>query len=1236
MQNLVAAQQALKVIPVRTKAFTFHLSAVNRAANGRYRVTIPEPMRNCVSMEISGFETQAVEHNISLQENKVAWTEGLRISTGEAPTLYENIPVFDHEICIRETVGDVNYYYKVGLCPQFNEVSTELWNSAGSSRITSSGAQNLRSGTNINDWFFSTTRNRDGEVWAAPHYGAAFQQCKAAGYLQDMQFYTAAMCQRKHVDLSVADVISFVSPATDPPPQWGGTHFQVSGETALAAYFTDENHTSISTDAIAHGFLCCSPWYPNDICDFLNFQLQTVTASVYDELGAAANYNRCGAGASTRPSNVYRFEYRRGRFRLRLAHGTATFAILQNVNGTSGTTAYRDMQHGDGQKYDGTAHVPVKTRKVGAPTGNIARRTDLWTLLGFRRTSLPPSTGLPQEEVVGGGTVLTKDYIPYNGIFASEPFHSTFEATVPPAYYSAQTFASSLSSALNAGRPRTSAYSSTTSNIPASVCTFIDSLGNKNSLVLTTGHRTPYQYGAALQFMLNRLDARGIFFSGHPYSYDTAFSQLANGRVEGGLTETQMRIFYDVSYNHETNKFTITNREVSSFDFSGSTASSTYPDTAGAAVVQYPSLAIRAPFTLSFRTGDIAVSVSSLGVTSVPGPSVFASIFGFDSERVYRGTSITSTQTASCGVRHINTLTQGQPNDYSDTEALCLPPLGEATASSLFRQNDVTFRGAGPDADCYPRYDVSIAGSVQNDKKLTVHVAHPFQPFSTGNGAIRSGGNGGSPDASVYNNNVVAADITATNSVVTGVNFTNSGVNMRSGSLLVFGSTPTNDVQPVDDSSSPSEAIMYIAAASGAGGAISTAGMLFGGSGTATNPYTTSSYHGFQLNASENLRITHGSHPDESYANTDRDASRIVMQAAAVKEYVNASGGQNNWRTMQQCLSFVPGDLVRLGLQQSLLLGDTNLGAIDGHYITITQVSGGQLIAGAGVKAAATAVLVDHHFIVMQGDCRTVIRVVTVPSTTSYTFVIVERGAGHFVPSPNVVRVFGPIVPYVTGMVEEVMQGPLRRQTSYRADVEAEFVSQFATPYSIDGAVQTCVTSMGRDGSRLKLRLPFLGRYVYTDYETRQSHPSNTMSIASLEEPRIQLLNAGPSVSSEYARRDTVWPSAGLLEDSEASGTIRLPNEWNLDTVSGLLITVENVPGTEENNVYFGRERVIPNVIAKITFGARVARTWATVHSKRYNYAQLQILEFRLLDLKGNDYDLGGRSCRLTLNFHYK
>ena len=121
---LVREVQCLSRAQPQMKAFTFTLSAQNRDAQGVYRITIPDDFKHCVSLEVAGFDTQAVEQNVSADENKLVWTEGLRISTGEAPTVHGGVPVFDHEICIRETLHDgvTHVYFKVGLCPQLNEV----------------------------------------------------------------------------------------------------------------------------------------------------------------------------------------------------------------------------------------------------------------------------------------------------------------------------------------------------------------------------------------------------------------------------------------------------------------------------------------------------------------------------------------------------------------------------------------------------------------------------------------------------------------------------------------------------------------------------------------------------------------------------------------------------------------------------------------------------------------------------------------------------------------------------------------------------------------------------------------------------------------------------------------------------------------------------------------------------------------------------------------------------------
>lgn len=1235
--------QALSRAPVHSKACTFTLSATNRDSQGNYFIELPEAVRHCVSLEIAGFETQSVEQNISEQEAVVTWGEGLRISTGEAPTLYDDVPVFDHEICIKETVDGTDYYFKVGLCPQFNEVSTVLWDDAAPQRMLTLTSNDLATGTNAADWYFSTTRNiDDADAWAAPHYLGPLRALKAQGKLVGMRAYTACMAQRRHVDLTVADVLTVASPAADGPPVFGETQFRVASADIATAYFanvtaTDAGEPVISTSALAQGFLCCSPWHCPDIVTMLNYQLASVTNSV-KSTDAAGKFNRCATNGRAL-SNRYEFAYVEGRFHL-LCHDRAVdFSVVENTAGTAGSTGYRDILHGNGTAYDGGAQTTSRALLTTASSGTDARTTSLWRAMGFGHTT--PATF--QRQRVGGGTILSAESYDQYGMRAASQVAWAFETTVPPAYYSAQTFVTALSSAMNGGRPKASAPNAP--NEFAATCAFVDSAHQPHTLVLTTGQRTPHEYAASLEFLLNRTDVRGIYYSGHNYAYDETYAQFSNGRTSAGgtvVTADNKRVCYSCVYDRATGKFTISNGESNGHDLINN--ADTYPTPAGSAAYEYSAPAVSAEFQLSFRAADVQATASSLNVAAVPSPAAFAAVFGFENERVYSGTTLVSPSTSSCAACHVQTLTRGQPNDVNTAAVgLCARPLGDALDVAALAQNCVDRSGAGPDGAVFPQYSTSFMGSVQNDKQLSISASYAPTPSSRKNTVQKSGAADDVPTGFAYDNHTSVAAITAVGNRVSAVAITGSK-DMAVGTLLMYGKAL------VGDTDSPGDALAYVTAVSGDGsGAIDTVGTLFSGSGTLTNPYTTSDHTAYQLNANEDLRVIHGAPSlyDETAPAAGQpitsvvgSTSRIYVQAAAARERVSADGA-HSWRAMQATCGPRVGDLVLLGTQQSVVLGANNVGASNvgataGVYLTITQTSpNGHLITATGVKPDATNVLKGHRYVVQQGTCRTLIDIVATPTTTSFTFAVVERGTGHVFDAARKVRLFGPVVPYLTAMVEEVGQTQLRRTTTTKTDVEGEAVSSWATPYALSDGIQTCVTSVARDGSVLKLRLPMLASYAYIAGDNRQSHPSNLMGMRSMDVPRIQLYNGGPDVAMEYARADTVWPAAGLLQDSVADNTVKLPNEWNLESVSGLLITLEDA-FAEQNNVFVGPNGVVSNVVAQITFGARMARTWATVNSKRFAHARLKHLRFKLKDMKGNEYQLRGRTCRITLNLHFR
>jgi hypothetical protein len=1295
--------QCLSRAQPHSKAFTFTLSAQNRDARGTYRLTLPEDdLKHSVSLEVVGFETQAVEQNISAEENKVVWTEGLRISTGEAPTVFGgSVPVFDHEICLRETLADgvTHYYFKVGLCPHLNEVSTQLWDADAESRaatvVSGSDPVLLVAPDNTAKYFFSTTRNKgsDATAWAAPHYMEALQELAASGQLPDVRAYAACMAQVRHIDLTTSgEPFVFTAPAATlsdadkdagAPPTYGGTQFRVASDAKARAYLANVTAASggaagteqVSTSAVAHGFLCCSPWHFPDIVRMLNHQLLTVTDSTTSGTGGTAartRYNRCGT-TGRRPANTYEFQYTQGRFRLVCREKVLDFVVLENDGSSSsssnsggggGVAGYRDVFHANATTYNSAA-AAVATRAVlsTAPSGSAPRCTSLWRALGFR--SARPQT-LVQETTRGGGVALSVVTETFYGLRAEHEPACVLETALQPAYYTPQTFADALSSALNGGRPK-AAPSSPMQFVSA--CVFNDSLGLAHALLLPAAcSRTPHQLAAGLEFLLNRTDTRGAFYSGTRHSYDEAYGRwVPLGRSDGmaasssGISKAGTRLWYTCTYDAATGKFAITNRELDTASADGGSLnlsnpagppSTLFPSTVGGAALSFSSGTatsggVRARFSLSFRSSDLAAApAAQLSTNGLSATAVFAALFGFDAERVYEGTSLSSIRASSCFASHAQTLTRGQLNDASTADdALCLRPLDDALESGKLAHNAVDYRGSGPDDRVGPRFCYTLAGSAQNDKQLTVHAAHPATPVSTSNSAVKSGNEGGTPGAQAYNNNFAVVTASVTHKIITSLAVATAGTDHRAGDVLAV----------VHASNAPNEAFFRVATTS-AGGAIASVALLFGGSGTSDpGAYANATdYSAYQLNASQDLRVMGGTpctYTNAITSSTTGDASRILVQSAAVREALPVSSSVNgaDWRSFQQALPFVPGDFVLLGLQQSVLLGDTNHGCLGGstggsHYMTVTQVSAeGHLLAATATKASdAAAICVGHHFIVQQGTCKTVIRVLTVDvSGTSYTFAVVQRGTGHEIVANKKVWLFGPIVPYIVGLVEEVGQTCLRRRTEVQSEPEAEFTSQWASLYTDpggSGATVTTVTSLARDGSVLKIRLPLLAQYRQYREAYRYCHPSNLMRVSSLELPRFQLLNAGPSVTRDYGRDDTAWPSAGLVGDSEVgAGTVKLPHEWDLDASAGILVALADPDLVERNNVFAGPSGIVNNVVAQVPFGARVARAWSSVHAKRFSLGpkHLRTVGLQLLDYKGNTYDLRGRSCRITLNVHY-
>ena len=1248
---------------------TFDVSESDRDANGLYTFVIPERLRHVSRIELASFSCQAVESSVTADENVVAFTEGFSLSTGESPTILaggasNGVPVFAHELCIVE--GAERVAFKIGLCPKLNEISTAVWDAGTTARLDH---QTLTTTVSATDTYFSTTRNMDPAVdatqcFAAPHYGLAFQQLKAQQqFLQGMKFEGVCMCTAANggrLDLSDALQVDF-SDASPAAPTFGGTQFRLKNPSTQL--FDADAPSSPTVGAVVQGFLYCTPWFVPDAVAFLNFQLSSVTDSVFSAATTAHagnRFNRCHT-TGARPKNQYRFCVSpSGNLYLAVTGPETTVQLYSNSTSTEGTYAWHSVHDPHGAGTNDAVTRPAFARVAVAPTGSgpdSSSTTNLMGALGFSTSAsvsfLSAAEFDVHDQASSQGAPAPSPRTLF-GFAAGRLPAGAFETTIDAAHYTAQTLASSCAASMNLHRPLGTAAD------PAhctAALSFVDSTGVSRIVVFSAGHRTPWQLAEALTMALNRLDARGVYSAGRDSFTVNGFgARRALAQPAGPPYSARRRdLYYRVVYSSATGLFTIENREISEFSLAND---SLYPD-GNAPLVQYPSdeaAPKRASFSLSFRALDVAqLSPStSLGTTSdvaALDTTAAARMLGFFPERVYAGETIVSAFAAPGSGRasYAQTVTRGLKNDVSSTFAACSRPLDSAPktgAETLLWQNQVDFRGAGPDARVFPRLAYSVHGSQYNDKKYTLAASHPPtwpQPTGASASALASASLSLTPPKNDDYANDLVATVTSADSgrVVTELAIDAAGTNYRAGDLVV-----------VDNTSGTGSAIARVATVS-SGGAVASLALLYSGAGDVAHDATEGC---FKINAQGPLRIVDGSDPANFDDDEDegRDVSRVVVQAALVRESLGtASAGAVQYRSFQSCLPFAPGDAVVLGGNTALLLGSVNRGAsVSGFSLTVSRVSdSGELVAATGVVAlgAGEDVLFAGQFYrVLQGNCGTVVRLNSSPGAgdSGFTFSVVARGTGHVRGSG--VKLFGPIVPspaaVVTGIVEEVMQPNFRTTGAAAANLESAHLMRLSSD-----AVGVAPTSYHRDGSLIKVRLPLNCRYVV--HGTQKSSPSTLLGIWPLDPPRFQILNSGPrNGANSFSRTDTVWSAfgAGSLSSSLSSSpsqedllaasvasTLKMPFEWDLNAHAGLLVTLHEPASAALNNTLVYGSTVVNNVLARITYNASIARSWGTANSKHVDVdSRVRQISVRLRDKFLRDYNFGGRSFSIGFNFY--
>jgi hypothetical protein len=1154
MQHIGATQ--------RTVCHSFEATAANRLVDGSFEFKLPDYPRNTSELALASFECTTVEPTVTAQENAVVWTEGLRLTPGTAPDTSLGFNLFAHELALRETKSDGSYvYFKLGICPALNEISSRLWSSTV---WRANGAGHIN-----NSYVYSTTNSQNSA--AAAHYVGPFQTWAArpAG----MRLLGVCMSTvDEPLDFADADVVS--TDVTDYTPPLNNRVAFTIDDTAISKRCIPTTATSpnIYTEAVRCGFIACSPWFPGDIASFLNHQLTTATNIAVDSSE--------GTDGET-PGNGYAFEFSRGRFQVRRTGGTRAFALISGTQ-TDAAYQYQSMQLNTGTGDWSSATNTNTTNPTHCPNGYAGKNVTLMGALGLgtgtqvARTHALDSTGAQIFGVRG----------------AQDGFAARFVTSVSPAFYTPATLATSVAQAMNGTTLAATAADPAGSNL-ASVAQFlfVDSTGCRHAVTFTAGRRTPFQLAESLGFQLSRLDKRGVYHAPTGAMVNNALLTASGAQSAGGAAGT---VFYAVSYDAATGKFTFTNHVITSYAFANTSGAQHSPLVDNGAFDTDP---VRLAFQLDFRKTSLPSALATALGVSAFNPTLAASVLGFVGERVYEGTTIVSPAAAPAAAL-ATTLSRGLAGDNTVTTR----PFEQTLSSGNYTFCEQDYGGSGPENYLFPRWTYAFSSAAFNNKTYALTAARPpvpRSPFSS-SGA----GAGLQVTVSTVANGIITT--LATSPAAAGEGYSVHDV------VSVTGGKALAVVQYVNSS-----------------GGVLQVGLLYGGDGLSGSTYTAGSVATtvVMARASRALRIVDGQAEAQNDA-TDA-VSTVIVQAAAVSENLRVAtagvasgvemvGGTDTMahRSTQSSLGASIGDVVTLGFcGKALRAGSTDKGATT--TFDITSAVNGVIVTMSAFTDSNTGnneCNVGDHYVVLQGNHGTVLRC-TGADGTNPTFTIVRRGTGHFVDTG--VSIFGPVPLNTTGVVIDIVQPTYRRTAAAQSDLSTQFLMR----QSGDPAFGTYTqNSYHRDGSMVKLRLAERIEFV---------EPGNCDSFTQLDEPRFQILNAVDDEDKFHRRDDTVWPILGQLDDSSAATSLQLQTEWNMDKQNSLFLALEQ-PRGDGSHTYTVGGKSRSDILTKISYNTQLNKQFGMLHSQRVRKGELRRIKLRLLDHKLNTADINS----FTISFN--
>jgi hypothetical protein len=1056
-----------------------------------YVAHLPHAIRNVAGIHLGSLELPGTKTQLTIEKDlndKITFSEGLRIDLGEATRTVEGSTMYNNQIMIKE--GANKYIVSV---PAYLSQITDARDGTASNSVTTTDAD--CSGASA--WYACYVTWQAAQSEPKPPVLKAI--CGSAGYVETI--------------------------------------------TTSGTLTTSDSDTA---DKFDHGFVHLDALSVQEICSYLTF--------------AFANYTTYSASPTAMPSNTYTFEYYLGKVRC-LVSGSTSASIHFPTTANGSQTAF-----------------------YGAQDNGFSTQQQL-NSNGQTVTSLGYMLGL-----TNGQSVTTKTYryksssLSASGFFASIVPRFLFEARLRPGLYTQSSLARAIPIAMN---PLHFSSALNTSTTGACYFGFIDSAKNERIIVINEGKYTPETFCQALEYAFNRMDENGPYYSKNRFAYRGASLNHEEGQSWPAL-DLDNTVVYNVTYNFDTNKFTI----------ESSWASSVHPLEPSAATAL--DTARPAPtFDLVFDPASLARMASQVSnlstLCTTSNIDRIANVLGFNLQEYSAQSSYTS-ELETYIPRIAFPLSKGLP-------------VSTTPGQYLFKEEN-------PE-------DLGVHAT---DKSLRVATSCGTPKYMFPNGRYRATGfnpvrqNLNISTGATFSHESLAAHYATSKSTRPELNITNYGFRSMDYTLGANkgAKLSQNMYLAINNTSAASDpdaaTIMKIDTINiGSTHEVSTFSIIDVGTGSQLT--VTRSF--IPIEASDNVRC-------HSVTNTSTN-ERCML----VTTHTNGLGTQTN-SVGSGCEAYMTtrpfgnqvGDVVTTKYLSDTFISGVNVGTTPTINAS-TTLSTDQGLAVGEVLSVAGNVTAGNYHLVLGGDRTAVVQVLPGNQVT-----VVESGS-KLVPSTTY-ELSHPIFPFeFEGIVVQQCNSGGHFQDSDNSQRE-----QFLTSVPNLPSSTSCVAAKSVDGACMRMRIPY-GLELNEAAGAGAAFPrsGNVQRIASFAPPRvgfhIEDNNASTKIKPGHAQDVMGLGRRDLAMDY----TLTLPNAMNVDPVHYVMVKFSGLNSRRGEQLHYANGHLLRDVVGKVILGAPTTLVRSLVNKIEITPQTLTQVEvsFYLPDGK-TKYKFHGLDHTLTLN----